>query len=89
MKQDGRYGKKLNAVFVGGRWNGIEVDHNTLLKLGNGGFTERYSQAKNSNELLINLDLEDQPKVSGYVGPMLDGGQLRYETQEVYDILSN
>ena len=32
--------------------------------------------------------LDNNPLVDGYLSPMWDGGMLRYETQEVYDMLS-
>lgn len=84
--QDGSYANKnLKAVFVGGRYNGMKVSHEQLEKMGNGKFTLRFSALKVHNKSLLNLDLEDQPLVDGYLSPMLDGGVLRYETQEVYD----
>jgi hypothetical protein len=33
-------------------------------------------------------ELRGQPIINGYLDPMWDAGMLRYETQEVYDILS-
>lgn len=33
-------------------------------------------------------ELDNQPRFKGWVGPMFDGGMLRYETQDVYDMLS-
>lgn len=33
-------------------------------------------------------ELDEAPLVDGYLSPMWDGGMLRYETQEVYDVLS-
>ncbi len=33
-------------------------------------------------------ELRGQPKMNGYLGPMWDDGVLRYETQEVYNLLS-
>lgn len=87
-KQDGSFAKDIPAYFVGGRFNGLYLPHDELMKRGNGRFSPRWSAMKVHNPLTVNLDLEDQPKVNGYVGPMLDGGFLRYETQEMYDILS-
>lgn len=85
--QDGSFAHNIPAVFVGGKYNGMVVDHDTLMKMGNGQFTLRWSALKEHNPLLINLDLEDQPMVDGYLSPMQDGGRLRYETQEVYDLM--
>lgn len=87
--QDGSYANKnLKAVFVGGKYNGLVATHSFLEMLGNGKYTLRFSALKVHNENLLNLDLEDQPLVDGYLSPMLDGGMLRYETQEVYNMLS-
>ena len=30
---------------------------------------------------------ELKPMIDGYLSPMLDGGRLRYETQEIYDLM--
>jgi len=88
--QDGSFAnKEIKALFVGGKYDGKVVSHDELAKMGNGKFSPRWSQLKAHNDDLINMDLEDQPEVDGYVGPMgPDGGMLRYETQEVYDRLS-
>lgn len=85
--QDGSFAHNIPAYFVGGKYNGLMVDHKTLMEMGNGQFTLRWSQCKEHNPLLLNLDLEDQPMVDGYLSPMQDGDRLRYETQEVYDLM--
>ena len=87
--QDGSFGEELDAVFYGGRLDGCHLNHKVLHHLKITGYTPRWSQMKFSNKNLINLSLEDQPIIEGYVGPILDGGVLRYETQEIYDELSN
>ena len=84
--QNGSYANKdLRAAFYGGRYDGMNVSHEELESLGNGKYTLRFSALKVHNKALLNLDLEDQPLVNGYLSPMLDGGVLRYETPEVYD----
>ena len=85
--QDGSFAHNIPAYFVGGKYNGLMVDHKTLMEMGNGQFTLRWSQCKEHKPLLLNLDLEDQPMVDGYLSPMQDGDRLRYETQEVYDLM--
>ena len=42
--QDGSFAHNIPAVFVGGKYNGMVVDHDTLMKMGNGQFTLRWSQ---------------------------------------------
>lgn len=86
--QNGCFAHDLDAVFVGGRLDGQRISHEMLMMLKNTGYTLRFSQLEQHNERLVNLDLEDQPIIEGYLSPMLDGGVLRYETQDVYDRLS-
>lgn len=83
--QDGSHAIPHSAFFVGGRFHGLYMTHKELVSKGNGKFTPRWSAMKYHNPLLVNLDMEDQPMVDGYLSPMWDGGRLRYETQEVYD----
>ena len=88
-QQNGSYAKDLIAFFVGGPLHGKFVNHEELMKMEHKGYTPRWSAMKNHNKLLINLKLEDQPVIDGYLSPMLDAGMLRYETQEVYDCMFN
>lgn len=81
----------MNAVFVGGRYAGRTVDVDEIYwtpGMWNGFETPDYSEIRASGGLAPRAELDHQPKVSGYVGPMWDGGMLRYETVEVYDALS-
>ena len=86
-RQDGGCAIPHSAFFVGGRYHGCYMTHEELKAAGNGKFSLRWSALSEHNPLTENLDLEDQPLVDGYIGPMWDGGRLRYETQEVYDAL--
>lgn len=89
QSQNGSYAnKELKAFFVGGKFDGKEMSHQELEKNGNGKFTLRFSALKTRNKDLLNLDLEDQPLVDGYLSPSLDSGKLRYDTQEAYDWLT-
>jgi hypothetical protein len=45
------------------------------------GFFQRVSMRQNEK-------LDGQPKFNGILGPMLDGGRVRYETEKLYDRLS-
>ncbi|MBR6982096.1 MAG: hypothetical protein IKH75_00960 [Ruminococcus sp.] len=82
----------MKAVFVGGWLNGVEVDEAHLDELyGNGKKTMDWSAeraAANGRGCFPSPLLDNRPMVDGYLSPMLDGGKLRYETQEVYDMLS-
>ena len=88
-QQDGSHAIPHPAFFVGGKYHGLYKTHDELKVIGNGKFTIRWSALPEGmhNPLVENLDLEDQPKVDGYLGPMWDGGYLRYETQEVYNMM--
>ncbi len=87
--QDGSQAYQAPAFFVGGRFHGRYMTHEELMAAGNGKFTIRWSALSESNPLTRNPKLEDQPLVDGYLSPMWDGGHLRYETQAVYDLMSN
>ncbi len=83
--QDGSHAVPIPAFFVGGKYHGLYMTHKELKAKGNGKFTPRWSAMEYHNKNLVNLKLEDQPMVDGYLSPMLDGGRLRYETPEEYD----
>lgn len=56
--------------------------------------SEDLSQIRNMGGLCRRSELDNKPVFEGYLGPMWDGEEdgvatLRYETQEVYDMLSN
>ncbi len=88
-KQDGRFAKDVPAIFVGGPFNGQKINHALLMAMKCKGYTPRWSQMNGINHSLDYVCLEDQPVIEGYLSPCMDGGYLRYETQEVYDALSH
>lgn len=47
------------------------------------GYVEPSQNSRYNNSILIGA-----PRIKGYIGPMNDGGKLRYETPEVYDMMS-
>lgn len=51
-------------------------------------YTENLSLERSMGRCVHCKELDNQPIFYGWVGPMLDGGVLRYETEQVYDILS-
>lgn len=79
----------MMARFVGGPLNGkfIPVEE-VKAKYWNGRLSEDLSEARARGALVHRAELDNQPKVDGYCGPMWDGDCLRYETWEVYDMLS-
>lgn len=80
----------MKAYFAGGRYNGLEIDTQVILEsnLWNGELTEDLSEIRAGGGCVHRAELDNQPKVNGYLGPMWDGDGIRYETQEVYDMLS-
>ena len=53
------------------------------------GYTEDLSEVRARGGCVHRAELDNQPEYKGFLGPMWDDGRLRYETQEVYDVLSN
>lgn len=104
----------LRAEFVGGRFDRQNVSIETLEVRGNGRRTQDMSEYRAKGRCVGRAELDNQPIVDGYIGPMWDGvryevdgkylyswkaseeikatvepiGILRYETQEVYNFLS-
>lgn len=78
----------MKALFVGGKLNGKVMDVQEVIeKHCNGRFTEDLSEIRAHGGICHSPILDNQPIVDGYLPPMLDGGKLRYETQEVYDMM--
>lgn len=79
----------MMCEFVGGRLNGrimsVEVVERDYC---NGQHTEDLTEYRKRGAWVHRAELDNQPMVDGYLSPMWDGGMLRYETPEVYDLLS-
>lgn len=80
----------MKATFVGGRYNGLVMDTEDILNsvIWNGELTEDLSEVRARGGWVHRAELDNQPMVDGYLSPMWDGDGIRYETQEVYDMLS-
>lgn len=52
------------------------------------GYTKNLSEERAKGYCVHRAELDDKPEYDGWCGPMWDGGMYRYETWEVYDILS-
>ena len=52
------------------------------------GYTEDLSELRAQGRCVHRKELDNQPIFDGFLGPMWDGGILRYETPEIYDMLS-
>lgn len=86
---------KRKMRFIGGRYNGKEVDtwvfvadDETWKFSAFPYLTPNREEIRNRGGLVPCAELDDMPRVNGYVGPMYDDGCLRYETQEMYDVFS-
>lgn len=78
----------MKAIFVGGHLNGKVMDIELVEEIFcNGQYTEDLSDMRAKGGFCWNPLLDNRPMVDGYLSPMLDGGKLRYETQEVYDLM--
>lgn len=85
--------------FVGGRYHNMRMPRKAAEAIGNGQFSKDWS-AERANGLMVPMEeLDNQPLVDGYLGPMWDGTRmdpqtreqytvLRYETDGCYDMLS-
>lgn len=92
----------MKALFVGGRLNNELIDVEELVNLPefSGNFTETVEERDRAMyemfmkgfmpfyDVAPRTELCGKPKIDGYLGPMWDGDKIRYETQEVYDLLS-
>ena len=79
----------MMCQFVGGRLHGVVCSvEEVKRKYWNGRLTEDLSELRKRGAWVHRAELDNQPMVDGYLSPMWDGGKLRYETQEVYDMLS-
>lgn len=75
--------------FVGGIYDGkYMTEWQVETQLGNGKHTYDGTETRKNGGVCHHAVLDNNPIVDGYLAPMWDGGMLRYETQEVYDMLS-
>lgn len=51
-------------------------------------YTEDLSEIRAKGGCVHNAELDNKPIYENFIGPMLDGIDFRYETQEIYDMLS-
>ena len=79
--------------FVGGKLNNRILTREEINEISNE-LTKDYSEKRKKGIAVHRKELDNQPTVEGYLGPMYNGFDygkiiLRYETQEVYDMLSD
>lgn len=80
----------VKAVSVN-RTGGLQTEYldYSLVRANAKAFTKDMTEYRNNGGLCHREELDDQPLLENYLGPMWDGDCLRYETQEAYNILSN
>lgn len=93
MKKTIAHTDDFKVVICGGKYQGTYTRKEILEKFPIERFTEDREQEREERKKLgfpanSREELDCQPILPGYIGPMWDGGKLRYETQEVYDALS-
>lgn len=80
----------MNAIFVGGKLNGRTMtDMQIFNTVWNGRVRPNYSIPRAFGAVVPRAELDGAPLVDGYLPPMWDGDKLRYETQDVYNMMSN
>lgn len=78
----------MKAVFVGGKYNGLIIEAEKVEAISNGKRSRDWSETRKNGGLVPREELDNRPLVDGYLSPMFDGGMLRYETQDMYDLFS-
>ena len=84
---------KTYYQFVGGNLSGQILTAKEIEAIAYGR-TKNLSKERSEGKLVHRAELDDQPTVQNYLGPMYngrykDGVLLRYETHEVYDMFFN
>ena len=84
--------------FVGGKYHNMRMPLEAVEAIGNGRYSKDWSIERAQGAIAPREELDNQPLVDGYLAPMWDGirvdnrceqyAVLRYETFEVYDMLS-
>lgn len=79
--------------FIGGKYNGKTMTRTEVENISNGR-TEDLTHIRQQGAICHREELDNQPLVNGYLSPMfshIDYGliYLRYETQDVYNTMSN
>ena len=74
----------MKAVFRGGKYDGQEMPVDRIWGFAVGA-TENYGELRARGIRSVpREELDDQPIVNGYVGPMWNGGSLLYESYEYH-----
>jgi hypothetical protein len=77
----------MKAIVCGGELKGTYSNINDLWVFANGK-SKDWSKEREEGCCVPRKELDNQPKLPGYAGPMWDGDCIRYETWKINDILS-
>jgi hypothetical protein len=77
----------MKAIVYGGNLKGTYNDVNQLWAFAEGK-SKDWSKEREEGCCVPRKELDNQPKLPGYAGPMWDRDCLRYETRELNNILS-
>lgn len=86
-------GMKYICKFYGGRFHGVTMSPEMAESMTEAR-SEDLSYLRHMGVCVHRAELDNKPEFPGYIGPMWDGTEngvavLRYETQEIYDALSD
>lgn len=73
---------------VGGELQGVYDRKYVMEHFHNGRYTQDCSEVRKKGFICQRKELDRQPKINGYLGPMWNGKSLRYETASAYKALS-
>ena len=73
---------------VGGKLNGNYSRKYVIDNFHNGRYTQDCSKIRDMGFVCQRKELDRQPLINGYLGPMWNGNSLRYEAPSVYRELS-
>lgn len=81
--------RQTMCIFIGGQYNGLHcTEAHVEATMCNGKHSRDWSEDRAFGDIVPHKVLDNVPEVDGYTH-MWDGGEIRYETWEVYNTLSN
>lgn len=75
---------KLVYEFCGGKYDGQRMTRSEVMEIYNGYFSKDWTEERNAGALVPRAELDNQPHVSGYAGPMYDGERYIADGKEYH-----
>lgn len=88
MKTIQAYNDDFPVIIIGGEFNGVYTRKDIMERFHNGKYTKDLSKLRKMGFICHREELDRQPLINGYLGPMWDGNKLRYESSQMNRILS-